>query len=75
MAPEAFSKCLDMGMMYTLHDLHVSPPTAFDFSWKDSRVAKYLEGATHILQEEQVMPVEGLSTASIWSRGLEMEFN
>lgn len=72
MAPDAFSKCLDMRMMYTLH---ASPPATFDLSWKDSRVAKYLKGATHLLQEEQVMPMEGLSTASIWSRSLEMEIN
>lgn len=56
-APDAFSKCLDTGMEYTLLSLAVSPPTAFDLSWKDPGAAKYLEQAAHLLQEEQVMPL------------------
>ena len=56
-APDAFSKSLEMGMVYTLHDLAVSPSTAFDLSCKDSRVAKYLERVTHLLEEDQAMPL------------------
>jgi len=54
-APDAFSQGLDTGMMHTLHNLAVSPPTAFALSHKDSRAAKYLEQATHLRWEEQAM--------------------
>lgn len=57
MAPDAFSTCLDTGMVYTLHGLAASPPTAFDLSCKDPGLAKYLELALHLLPEEQVMPL------------------
>lgn len=56
-APDAFSKCLDTGMASTLQSLAASPPIAFHLSCKDPGAATYLEQATHLLQEEQVMPL------------------
>lgn len=74
MAPDAFSKSLDRGMVWflPLHDLAVRPPAAFDLSCKDPGAAKYLEGVT-LEQGAGGACIEGLGSAPIWSRGLEME--
>lgn len=71
MAPDAFSEGLDTGMVYSLHDLAASQPTAFQLS------CKRLEQVTHLLPTGGAgdAHTEGLSTTSIRSRGLEMEFN
>lgn len=71
MAPDAFSKSLDTGMVYSLHDLAASPSTAFDLFCKRPEQVTHLfptrgAGSAHI---------EGLSTTSIRSGGLEMGFN
>lgn len=55
MVPDAFSKGLHMGMVNTLHDLAVSPPTAIDVSSKDPGVVN-MSDLPPVPQEEHAMP-------------------